>query len=368
MPPSVPPPERVSEVYVTPTELLVNQQRTLVDAMPHIVWTTDAAGIINYFNRRWTKYTGLDLAETLRVGGISLVHPDERAEVNRQFQEARAKGEPLKTTYRLRRGSDGAYRWHWARVVPMRGPEGRLDAWIGTAIDIDDQRRLSDEQAFLVEASRELGTSLNVSRTLNDVARLVVPHLADWCAIDLLKEDQTLERATVAHVDPAKVALAWEMWRSWPPHPEEHRGVYTVIRTKHAMHLEELSNALLAELIPDPERLALYRSLGLRSSLCVPLIARERPLGALTLVSAESGRRYRQGDLLFAEELARRIAFAVDNARIYTEATLARTAAEAMAAAVIEQSREVEEALLTMRAERDRALTRVRELEGSRGS
>ena len=112
--------------------------------------------------------------------------------------------------------------------------------------------------------------------------------------------------------------------------------------------------------IPDGEVLALIRSLGLRSSMCVPLFVRDRVIGALTLVSAESNRLYGARDLTFATELARRIGVAVDNARLYGEAEQARAAAEAMAADVVEQSRAVEAALLAMRAERDDAAAAAR--------
>lgn len=333
-------------------------RRYLADAMPLIVWTHDAAGVPTYFNRKWTEYTGLDLAATLQVGADSVVHPDDLPELFRLFGESRKNGSALEATYRLRRATDGVYRWHQARVVPSSNPDGSM-SWVGTAMDVDDQRRANQEQAFLVEASKVLGTTLDVSRTLSDVARLMVPHLADWCAIDLLADDGKLERPAVAHVDPGKVETAWRLWRQMPPRPEDPNGVYNVIRTGQPELYEDIPDALLAQSIPDPDVLAGYRSLGLRSSMCVPLVARERTLGALTLVSSESNRHYGQRDLTFAHEFARRIAFAVDNARLYAAATQARAAAEALAADIAEQSRKVEEAFTAMRAERDEALARV---------
>lgn len=325
--------------------------------MPHIVWTHDPAGVPTYFNRRWLEYTGLDLAATLAVGADSLVHPGDLPEVFRLFGESRQRGSALEASYRLRR-SDGAYRWHFARVVPTAAPDGTV-SWVGTAIDVEDQRRQSQEQAFLAEASKVLGTSLDLAKTLSDVARLVVPHLADWCAIDLLTATGELERPAVAHVDPGKVETAWRLWRQMPPRPDDPNGVYNVVRTGQPELHADIPDSLLAQSIPDPEVLAGYRALGLRSSMCVPLVARGRALGALTLVSAESGRHYGEADLVFAQEFAQRIAFAVDNARLYAAATQARAAAEALAAEIAEESRKVEEAFLAMRAERDAALARA---------
>lgn len=332
--------------------------RELVDAMPHIVWTQDTAGTATYFNRAWTEFTGLALEATLAAVPGSFVHADERDRVRETGAAARARGEAYGFTYRLRR-RDGEFLWHSARVVPLRDGAGAIRAWVGTAVDIDVQRRTEIESGFLVAATNVLGTSLDVTKTLDDVARLVVPDLADWCAIDLVDEQGVLSRATVAHVDPAKVALAWELWKRAPPRPDEPTGPYAAMRSREPQHIEEISDALLVELVTDKELLAILRSLGLRSSMCIPLVARDRALGALTLVAEVSGRRYVARDVAFAQELARRIALAVDNARLYEEATRARSAAEAVSADIIEQSKAVEAALLAMRGERDAALARV---------
>ena len=337
-------------------------RRELADAMPHIVWTMDRTGAVTWFNRRWSEYTGLDLAETLRVGAESLVHPDDLPALTAMFPAAMSRGQPISASYRLRRKSDGSWRWHDARVVPMDPSSEHHDAFVGTATDVDDQRRLSLQQKFLVEAGNVLGTSLDVGATLADVAKLAVPHLADWCSIDLLNPAGTLERLAVAHVEPAKVQLAWDLWRRLPPKPEDTTGTYNVIRTGRAEIFPEISDSLLVQLIPDSDVLALVRSLGLRSSMSLPLATRDRVLGALSLVSAESGRRYNQDDVAFGEELGRMIASALDNARLYTEAKDARAAAEAIAAEVLEQSRAVSAALLAMREERDEAIERLTRL------
>ena len=335
----------------------------LADAMPHIVWTHDLDGSVTYFNRRWVEYTGLTLEESRAAGPTSLVHPDDRAGVLAMFGPRHEQGRG-EATYRLRR-ADGAWRWHNGRVVPVRGADGSVAYFVGTAVDIDDQRRLSDAQRFLVQASAVLGTSLDLQQTLGDVGRLVVPHMADWFAIDLLDAQGRAERLAVAHVDPSKVAFAREVWERLPPRPEDEHGFYAVVRTGRAEVIEEIPDALLEASISDPSLLSTFRSLGLRSSMCVPLVARDHCLGTLSLVSAESGRRYGPDDLAFAEEFSRRIAITIDNARLYGEATASRDAARAMAADLVEQSRAVERALLTMRAERDAARSRLAALEAS---
>lgn len=342
--------------------------RRVLDAMPTIVWVHRAGGEPIYFNARWTEYTGLDLAQTLEIGAERLMHADDRPAFHAALQAGYRAEQPFEIEYRLQRGVAGEYRWHRARIVPMRDDTGTVVGWIGSAADVDDSRRRDQEQAFLVRASAILGTSLDVKRTLSDVAALVVPELSDWCAIDLLDENGGLERMAVAHVDPSKVAVAHEIWKRAPPSPDAPQGEYAVIRTREPELLAEITDELLTSVVTDQELLAMLRALGLRSSMCVPLVARDGVLGALTLVSAESGRRYGERDLHFATDFARRIAIAVENAQLYTAAQEARRASEAMAADVVEQSKAVEAALLAMRRERDDARARVRELEekGSR--
>jgi PAS domain S-box-containing protein len=176
-----------------------------------------------------------------------------------------------------------------------------------------EQQRLT----FLAEASRVLAASLDYQATLTQLARLVVPRLADWCAVDIVGEDGALSRLAVAHVDPARVALAEELQRRYPEDPDAPHGVGPVLRTGCSQFVTEIPDSLLVGLAKDPEHLRILRSLGLRSYLCVPLTARDQTLGVLTFASAESGRRYGPADVEFAEDLARRAAVAIDNARLY---------------------------------------------------
>jgi serine phosphatase RsbU (regulator of sigma subunit)/anti-sigma regulatory factor (Ser/Thr protein kinase) len=172
--------------------------------------------------------------------------------------------------------------------------------------------------AFIARASELLSGSLDLERTLEQVAYLAVPRLADWCAIELVDDDGTIRNAATAHVDPEKVRFAEDARRRYPPDPDASTGVPNVIRTGRSELYPEVTDRMLEATTDDEEQLRLARELGLSSALIVPLTARGRTLGTLTLVHAESGRRYDQEDLRFAEDLARRAAVAVDNARLYT--------------------------------------------------
>jgi signal transduction histidine kinase/DNA-binding response OmpR family regulator len=174
--------------------------------------------------------------------------------------------------------------------------------------------------AFLAEASAVLASSLDYQATLDRLARLAVPELADWCVVDMVAEDGSIHQLAVAHHNPAKVALAWDLDRRYPDNPKAQEGVPKVIRTGQPELFPEITDELLQAVARDAEHLQIVRGLGLKSGLIVPLIAHGRSLGTLSFGTAESGRRFVAEDLALAEDLARRAALAVDNARLYSQA------------------------------------------------
>jgi serine phosphatase RsbU (regulator of sigma subunit) len=169
---------------------------------------------------------------------------------------------------------------------------------------------------FLADASAELASSLDYRSTLAKVADLVVPGLADWCAVDIVERDEVTTVA-VAHVDPAKVAWAWELQRRYPPDRESPTGVGNVVRTGRCEIYEEITDDMLVAGARDAEHLRLSRELNLRSAIVVPLNGHDRTLGAITLIRAETDRRYTDADLAIAEDLGRRAAMAIENAQLH---------------------------------------------------
>lgn len=164
--------------------------------------------------------------------------------------------------------------------------------------------------------------------TLRDLGNLLVPRLADWFSVNLL-EDGELRRPLVVHPDPAKIELAYELQRRMPIDPEATTGVMNVIRTGASELLETIPDEMLEALVPDREMLALVRRLGLRCAMTVPLTARGRTFGALSLVGAETHERYGVDDLRLAEEIADRAALAIDTAKLFAAEVDARAAATA---------------------------------------
>ncbi len=183
-----------------------------------------------------------------------------------------------------------------------------------------EAERMAWRFTFLAEASETLAGSLDYEMTVPRVARLTVPYLADGCVIDIIdimEEDQTIRRVAVAAADRSKEALGWELMLRYPPRPRSLHPILHVLQTGKSIILPEISDHLVETIAQTPEHLRMARSLGLKSAILAPLSARGRALGVLSLLTAESERRYREEDLALAEDLARRIASAVDNANLY---------------------------------------------------
>jgi PAS domain S-box-containing protein len=204
------------------------------------------------------------------------------------------------------------------------------EAAIEQALAAEREARAAAEAAatrarFLAEASALLDRSLDYAETLRSVAALAVPDIADWCSVDALEQGE-LRNVAVTHIDPNKVALGERLLSEYPPAPHSPDGLMQVVSTGRSQLLEDVRDETLVANARSPEHLALLREMGMRSTMIVPMISRGRMIGTITLVSAESGRRFGDQDVLLAEDLARRAAVAVDNARLYSErAQIART-------------------------------------------
>jgi PAS domain S-box-containing protein len=302
--------------------------RQLADAMPQIVWTTEPDGRIAYYNRRWFEYTGEVSPDVDELGWTRAVHPDELPTVIAKREQTLLSGEVFEAEFRLQ-AADGTYRWHLGRSVPIRGVGGEIDFWVGTATDIHDQKRTQQAQQFLLETGARLASTLDYVAALREVARAAVPAVADWCTVHVLEDDR-LEQVAITHVDPHKLMYAEELQRRYPP--AAHTAATEVVRKGKPQLAREISEEMIRAATVDELHFGLINELGLRSFMSVPLIVRDRILGTITFATAESGRLYDESDLGFAEELGRRAAAAVENARLYAEAEERARAARVLAA------------------------------------
>src|SRR3954447_11676566 len=226
------------------------------------------------------------------------------------------------------RATAGPERHFTASYYPVPGAHGEI-AGVGIVVSdttarvqaAQERERALERTQMLADVSALLEASLDYDETLSAVADLAVRRIADWCSIDMVDEERGLRNVAVAHVDPEKVALAGELQEHYPPDLDAPTGAANVaLRTGESELYAQLTPELLERAGTDLEQIEIIRSLGMTSAMVVPLRARERVLGALTLIATEGRPAYGPEDLAFAEEIAARAAIAVDNARLYREA------------------------------------------------
>jgi PAS domain S-box-containing protein len=231
-------------------------------------------------------------------------------------------------TLRFRLLPDGEERWSSLRATPILDEAGAVSHAVNVWHDVTEPKRAELRQRFLAQAGELLASSLDVEATLANIAELAVPGQADWCAVHLVRDDGSISPLSVVHADPERTAWARRLQERYPPDPNAAHGVPSVIRTRRSELIPDVTDEMLVAVARDAEHLAIARRVGIRSAVIVPLVARGRALGAITLVAAESGRRYGRQDVELLEELARAAAMAIDNARHYNAERDARANAE----------------------------------------
>ena len=226
-----------------------------------------------------------------------------------------------------------------------------LDAWMENTIvpagdvvmtftrDITSRKRDEQGALLLSEASRILASTLDYERTLDTVARLAVGDLAEWCAVELVQPGGGIKQVVVAHIDEEKIKWARELNKRYPPDYNAPTGAGRVIKTGQPELYPEITDEMLVAAARDEQQLAITRELQIKSAIIVPMIARGRTLGALTLISSQKGRRYGDPDLALAMEIATRAAIAIDNAQLYRSALAASEAKSAFLATMSHELR-----------------------------
>ena len=272
---------------------------SFAEALPQLVWIADRDGRIVYVNERWVEYTGLD-AEEVATDGASVFHPDDRKDAVHAWRASLAAGSAFDVECRIRRAIDHTYRWFVLRAAPARDEDGGVERWIGTATDIDPQKRANDHLRFLLDATAQFSPPLAEREIAQRLADLAVQRNAEW-SIVYLGEPDRLEAAASAHRDPAR------------------RDTIASYRATALPGIDEdLAHAIRAN------RTVLYSTLepnngaehpAMNSAMIVPLPSdRGDVLGAALFVS--SWRRYEQSDIEIAAAVTGRAGLALQNARV----------------------------------------------------
>jgi PAS domain S-box-containing protein len=306
---------------------------TIIEATPDLVGIADAQGRGLYLNRAGRRMVGLSEKEDAGAWRLASSHPPRAAwrllteGVSTAVREGAWTGESVIRT------AEGREMPVSQVLVAHRDPNGRLEMLSTIMRDISDRKRAEEAQQFLSESGRVMVAALEYEATLQSLARLVVPRLADYCVVGML-EGEEMRRVAMVHRDPAREALLRQLGRV------QRRkytvvGVQSVMRTGEPELVAEVSEAWLRAASEDDAHFATLRQLAPRSIMIVPLVARGRTLGAITFAcGAESGRRYGPADLTLAEGLAGRAALTIDNARLYKQSQQATRARDEVLAVV----------------------------------
>ncbi len=292
----------------------------VLDASLDAVVVMDEGGRVVEWNKAAARIFGYTAEEAVgEIMGELIVPPDLRDAHRKGLERYLETGEPRVLGKRIeltaidREGREFPVEIAITRV-DLDGPA----LFAGTMRDVTSNQRWVESMRTMAKATRVLGSSLDYEATLQEVADLFVPGLADWCTVDLL-DGMRFESVAVAHADPAKVEIVRAFRDATVLTLNDEIPLAAAVRTNQPVLLPEIPDELIDSAAPTPEDAARLRQLGFRSSLIVPLRTRERILGAIALANSESRRRFDSTDADLMTEVAERAAAAIENARLYQE-------------------------------------------------
>lgn len=313
--------------------------RVLAEYSTDIITRHNRHGICLYASPVCRTLLGYEPEELVGTRVTQLLHPEDLSALIKLRSTILELPVTHVSSFRLRR-KDGEYAWFESTSRTLRDPvTGKPTEVISVTRDIseriraeENRRRLVREHAartaaesaerrsrFLAEVSSALATSLDVSTTLTTVAEKVVPMLADYCLVDVVEEDGEIRRVAAAHADPERDALVKELLR-YPPDPTGQSLIAQTLRSGQPTLAAQVTPGIVEQTVTEDRHRELIHALAPRSILVVPLVARGHTLGTLMLNMAESGRSFGPEEQALAEEVARRAALALDNARLYLAA------------------------------------------------
>ncbi|HEX8182170.1 MAG TPA: ATP-binding protein [Candidatus Saccharimonadales bacterium] len=248
------------------------------------------------------------------------MHPDDRPKVRKAIAKAIKSGDVFHSEYRTI-SRDGAHRWLIARGSVEKDRTGKAVKFPGFLVDITERKIVENNLSYLAQASAVLSQSLDYKTTLQTIADLMVPDVADWCTVDILDDKNQLQQVALAHKDPAKVTWARELRaQQGPPNLDDPTGIPKTVRTGKPEFYPYIDDNLILASAKSEEEYKLLHDLALTSIIIVPLKTHGKTVGAITLITTDKKRNYNESDLEMAEELASRASLAMTNASLYDDA------------------------------------------------
>lgn len=294
--------------------------RLLVEGVKdYALYLLDPEGRVASWNPGAERIQGWHAEEIIGRPGALLYPPEAMAEglPRRELERAAREGRLESEGVRLRK--DGTRFWAESLLTPLRDPGGGLEGYAVLTRDITERKRVERAQHLFAEAERLFLAAPDPDQAVAELARLLVPELADGCVLALLDASGEPRAHTVVHASPEKQRVLRALIHASPRWRERPHGLERVLRTGQSELIVEATPERLRDAAVDAGQLALLAQLGAVSSLSVPLRAGGRTLGALTLLSQRPERRFTHTDQVFVEELAGRTALSLENARLLHE-------------------------------------------------
>jgi PAS domain S-box-containing protein len=286
------------------------QLRSVLESIADDFVAVDDAGIVSFANRSALDRVGRSDDQVVGQPFVSIFSPVLGEEIDDLCRRVLAEGIAIR------------------HELVSPADRRRLDVSVyptlnGVSIyarDITSRWQVEDNARFIAEASRTLAQSLDFESTLNQVADLTVPRLADWCLIDLRELDGVFRNVVIRTASPDRAHVAAQLQASYLPDGVNPHPIMHALETRESELVPSVTESWLRSRARNDDHLQLLRDMDMRSLMAIPLIVHDRLMGVLTLATAESGRRYTTVDVQNAQALAVHIALALSNARLYDEA------------------------------------------------
>jgi PAS domain S-box-containing protein len=297
--------------------------RTLLERSFDAVVLTLPDGTSLYASPSIKQVVGYSPEEYLNLNSVDLVYPDDLQSEGRFFQEMLAcPGKAFPPRHTRFKHRDGAYRWmEYIATNLLEDPD--IGAIVYNVRDITAWKRAEEQKRFLEEATRILSSSIDYETTLRNIGALIIPYLADYCRIVTVDQNKQIKEIAVHHVNPEELPLVRELYNAYTEETVHTVGVGTLVETGTVEYMPRMTPERLANASPRVKEIV--KRLHLQSYMGVPMTIGKRVVGAITFSSTRVDRIYEETDLALAEELARRAALAIDNARLYSDAQRAIT-------------------------------------------
>jgi len=291
--------------------------RAFANALPNLVWVASRDGAISFYNERFLTYTGFSEAEALERGFSALVHPNDVALLTERWRDSLAIGRPFESEFRLRHADDGSYRWFLARAEAARDESGEIAYWIGSATDIDSERRARENLDFVLESSTVFASARSIEEVCTHFADLAVRRFADWCFLVLGDKPQDYRVAAVAHRDSERVRYIEQYLDKYPV--SDSSALASMLSGDGPVVFPLITDEMLQAGARDAAHLALMREMALYSAIVAPLSNGSEALGGIIMYSSESRRQFSSADGDVLKMLAERAATRISSMRALQE-------------------------------------------------